>query len=105
QVAAIIALPIDAINLVIAPYLSKFFVEKKMDHFQLLTSGGALVAAMCALLGATAFLLFGRQMIGVAFGAEFLGAYAPALILCVGQILLATMGSLVTVANMTRNEG
>jgi O-antigen/teichoic acid export membrane protein len=49
-------------------------------------------------------VLFGEVIIRLAFGAAYEKAYVPLVILCVGQLVNASIGSVRSILNMTGNE-
>lgn len=49
-------------------------------------------------------VVVGEPLIRIAFGSEYTGAYWPLLILCIGQLVNASMGAVANVLNMTGHE-
>ncbi|RYE09068.1 MAG: flippase [Hyphomicrobiales bacterium] len=104
QFALLITVPITALNLAIAPHVSRLFHEERHQEVQGLLRYVAAVSAICGSIAIVFMLLFGRYVLVLLFGDEYGAAYVPMIILSLGQVLIAFMGAVVTVAIMAGHE-
>lgn len=104
QLAVLVSFPVMAINMVIAPHVSRLYAVKDKQSLSRLVKTSVSASFAGAGIIALCLVLFGKTIIGLFFGPEFEGAYFPMLILCGGQLLLAAYGPLVTLASMTGHE-
>lgn len=104
QLSVLVSFPITAINLVIAPHISRLHTSGELARMQRMVTISAIAVFSSATVIVGALALFGTQLIELLFGPEFRKSYAPMVVLASGQLIVATLGSLVTLANMTGNE-
>lgn len=104
QIAVLVSFPITAVNLVIAPHISRLHAAGELDRLQRILTASAIGVFFSAGIVVGALCLFGTQLIELVFGPEFRGSYEPMIVLAAGQLVVATLGSLVTIANMTGHE-
>ena len=104
QAASLVAFPISAMNMVIAPFVSHLFACSDMSRLQRMVTSAAIFCFVSAGSIALVFVVFGGEILALVFGEAFRASYLPMAILCVGQIFVVTLGSLVTIANMSGHE-
>lgn len=104
QMATLVSFPITAVNLVIAPHISKLHAAGDLIRLQRLLTASAITVFLGAAVVVGALFFVGTYVIDLSFGSAFRESYAPMLVLCFGQLVVATLGSIVTVANMTGYE-
>jgi len=74
---------------------------ERLQRLVTLSARGLLVVSFPL---AMAFIFFGRPLLGVAFGAEFVAADGALAILALGQVVNAATGSVGTVLVMSGNQ-
>lgn len=104
QGAMIASFGISAVTMVIAPHLANLYSLGKLNKMQKILTVSARWSLALAVFITLAALFFGKWAIEIIFGKEFLDAYVPLIILCVGQIITVILGSSVTLASMTGHE-
>lgn len=97
-------LVLSAINAATGPTLAR--LHSKGEHANL-----ARVVRMSALAGAAGagatlllFAFLGHAILNIVFGFAYLAAWAPLMVLCIGQFTNAAMGPVGLVLNMTGHE-
>jgi O-antigen/teichoic acid export membrane protein len=92
------------VNAVQAPYLARFYAEGDIARLRRLAQQGSRTLFQAALVIALVLVVFGRLILDVAVGPEYVRGYVALVIWCVGMVLTAEQGSLTTVMNMTGHE-
>lgn len=104
QGAALVPVGLQIVNVVFAPRIAAAFARNDREGLQRLVSTGArLVLALGAPL-ALIFILFGGEIAGWLFGAEFARAKIALAILSVGFLMNIATGPVGLVLRMTKNE-
>lgn len=102
--AALVAFGLNAVNMAMAPQISRLYNAGELEKLQRTITLSTRVVALVSFPVAITFMIFGEAIISFVFGQEYVSA-APALaILCVGQLVNASAGSVALVLNMTGNE-
>ena len=101
--AALIALPLIAINTPLAPALSAVFAEGDKAKVQRLATKAARGAFVLCLPLVLVYVVFGTWILWL-FGEEFTAGYMALVILSIGQIVNAGMGSVGVLLQMTGHE-
>ncbi|MBW7998324.1 MAG: oligosaccharide flippase family protein [Candidatus Glassbacteria bacterium] len=101
--AALIALPLLAINAPLAPTISRIFTEGKREELQGLATKAARSALLLSLPVALVFIGLGHWVL-LLFGAEFTDGYGVLVILSLAQVINAGMGSVGVLLQMTGHE-
>lgn len=104
RASSLVSFTLDAINSAIAPYISNSYEiknEKKLQHILKRSSRIIFITALPVIL---IFVFGGKTIIELLFGKEYLLAYVPLLILCVGQLANSIAGSVGVVLIMTGNQ-
>lgn len=91
-------------NLVIAPHIARLHALGEHDRLQRLACVGALASGALTLPVFLVFVFGGRWLIGLLYGAAYVDAYGPLLILGAGQMVNALFGSVGLLLNMTGYE-
>jgi O-antigen/teichoic acid export membrane protein len=104
QFASIVAFPISAINLALAPQMARAVAESKKGELQKISVTGARICTAIALPSAAFLLIFGKTILEYGFGQQFIASYHTMVILCVGQIVNASTGALGVLMAMTGQE-
>jgi O-antigen/teichoic acid export membrane protein len=90
---ALINVPLTNANVVLAPAIGELFAQGKVDQLKRLVGLGPGLALIPAVLLALAFVLFGRQILGLAFGDYYAAGAVVLVILALGQIVSVAVGS------------
>jgi O-antigen/teichoic acid export membrane protein len=104
KLATLTAFVLNAINVMVGPKFSELFHSGKMDElFHVAKKSSKLIffTTTPVLLG---LIIFGKQLLGIAFGAEFTVAYPAMLLLIAGQFFNSISGSTAYFMNMTGNQ-
>lgn len=89
-----------AVNMAIAPTVAELFAKGEKDRLQYIISKGIFLVTLFALPVAACLILFGQRFLPFVFGQEYTAAYVPLVILCLGQLFNACMGSVGIIMNM-----
>lgn len=102
--AALLGLPAAAANITVAPIVAKLAAAEDTAELRLTIAHTTVATFATTLLGGAIVAIAGRTLIKLAFGAEYLGAYEPLLILTAAQIVVAAFGISASFLNMTHRE-
>lgn len=104
QGATMVNMTLFAIGLTVQPAIAGHFAKRNLQELQsLVRSTGRMAFALSAVF-TTVLIAFGMPIIELVFGPEYIGAYRPLVLLCLGQIGLAYAGWAVLMLNMTGHE-
>ena len=104
QMATLVIFGLQVVNAIQGPHIAHLYALGDKERLQTLvtrSSQGILALTIPVVL---AMVLFGGIIIRTAFGEEYAAAYVPLVILCVGQVVNASMGSVGSLLNMTGHE-
>jgi O-antigen/teichoic acid export membrane protein len=104
QMATMVIFGLQVVNLIQGPHIAHLYALKDMKRLQTLVTRSSQGILLLTIPIVLLVVLFGRPIIRIAFGAEYEGAYVPLVILCVGQLVNASMGSVGSLLNMTGHE-
>jgi O-antigen/teichoic acid export membrane protein len=79
--------------MVIAPHLARLHAAQDTARLQKLVTASARFGLMFAAPVTLVFVVFGRDILELVFGAEYTSAYLPLIILSCGYLLTACVGS------------
>lgn len=102
--AQLVAFTLGAINMVISPHIAHLYAVGDHKRLQQMLTWSARVILASALPVALAFVLFGESILGFLYGPDFTVGYWALVILCMGQLTNAAMGSVAFILNMTGHE-
>lgn len=100
----LIAFGLTAANIVIAPHFAKLHFLKDYASMQKLVTTSSRCVAIFAVSAFLFLLVFGRDILQLAFGEEFSDAYLALIILGSGQLANAYTGSVGPLLNMAGYE-
>ena len=89
-----------AVNMAIAPTVSELFVKGEKKRLQYLISKSVLAVLVYAMPMTLFLIVGGIWIIPKVFGQAYSSAYLPMVILCIGQLLSAVVGSVGLILNM-----
>jgi len=98
-----VAFCLGAVNMPLAPIIARLYTNGQKERMQQVVTK----AAQVALIGSTPIaggLIFYGEYFFQLYGGEFTRGTMALSILCVGQLINATVGSVVQIFNMTNNE-
>ncbi len=93
QAAILIAFGLDAVNTVVAPYVARSFKQGRMNELRYVALMSARYSTLLGGLVFLLYLLFGKALLALVFGPEFSAGYVTLLILGLGQMVNAAVGS------------
>lgn len=102
--ATLVAFGLAAVNMVIAPHFARLHARGEHEKLQRLATRSAQAVLVIAVPMVLLFLLLGEPLIGWIFGEDYVPGYWPLVILCVGQLINALVGSVGVLLNMTGHE-
>lgn len=104
QIAALVIFGLKTVNAIQGPHVAHLYAEGDMKKLQRMITKSSQVVFLFALVSVLLIVVFGKMFIRIAFGPEFVAAYVPLVILSVGQLVNAAMGSVASLLNMTGHE-
>lgn len=104
QLSLLVAFGLQAINQVVANKFAQLYYSKSFDDLQSVARQASRWSFSVSLLVAAVFFIGGRDLIGVSFGNEYTDAAVPLMVLTVGQVINASVGSVGFLLNMTGHE-
>jgi O-antigen/teichoic acid export membrane protein len=104
QAATLIPFGLQAINVVIMPYIARLHAEGDHRGLQRVVTQSARAILALALPLVLAFILFGDTILSFAFGPEYARGHMALILLSLGQLVNAGMGSVGVLLNMTGHE-
>ena len=104
QMAAIVVFALLSVNMIQGPHIAHLFSKGDMQMLQKMITRSAQAVMLFALPVVLVIVVFGEFIIRIVFGPEYESAYVPLVILCVGQLVNASMGSVGALLNMTGHE-
>lgn len=104
QGASLVIFGLMALNLVVAPHFARLHAQGAHQKLQQLVTRSAQVILALALPAVGLYVFFGDSLIRWFFGRDFSSAYLPLVILALGQLVNAAMGSVGFLLNMTGHE-
>jgi O-antigen/teichoic acid export membrane protein len=105
QMAAVVVFALLSVNIIQGPHIAHLYSKGDMQLLQKMITRSAQAVMLFALPVVFVIIVFGQIIIRTVFGPEYESAYIPLVILCVGQLVNAAMGSVGALLNMTGHEG
>jgi O-antigen/teichoic acid export membrane protein len=102
--AALVPFGLIAVNMAIAPVVAEMFAKGEKQRLQRLISKSVLAVITFALPVGVGLIMGGKWIIPFVFGQDYAPAYLPLVILCLGQLANACMGSVGVILNMAGLE-
>lgn len=88
----IVALPLSLVESVIPPYITRLYNSGDRGAIKRLTQVVSLGTLLISILPAAGFLIFGKELISLLYGSEYLPAYVPLLAIAGGYTLVSGVG-------------
>lgn len=105
QFSVLVSFGLTIVNAIAAPYIVALNIKGQLGELRRLLFNTALFSTFVAAPMTIMFFVWGRDLIVLLFGKEYLSAYSPMLILVAGQLVNVTCGSVALVLNMSGHEG
>ena len=100
QVSLVVTFGLQATKMVVEPYFSRLYHEGENAKLQRLARGASRLNFAIALAVFVPLLFFGAELLNLAFGAAFINAFVPMVILSAGRLIGASIGSSGHLLNM-----
>lgn len=100
RISNLVILGLMAINTILAPMASELYHTYKKQELQQILTLSARAVFYFTLIISTLLTVLGAKILRI-FGAEFVAAYIPLIILLIGQIVASLAGSVGLLMNMT----
>lgn len=104
QMSSLVSLGIQAINVVVAPQIARLYAVGDKTRLQRLATASTRMVLSLTMPVVVIFLLFGKPLLKLVFGAEFVPAYGPLSILALGQLINSAAGPVGMLLIMTGHE-
>lgn len=108
RVAVQMSLPVifalQAVNAIQAPHIAHLYSTGDMKRLQKMITRSSQAILAFAVPAVLLIVLFGQFLIRILFGAEYVEAYVPLVILAIGKLVSAGTGSVASLLNMTGHE-
>ena len=102
--SSLIAFGLAAVNVVAAPNFSRLHVDTDRAEIKRTLIMASTLSIGCAIPIVAILIVFGRDIISLVYGRSFAGAYAPLIILALGQLFNAATGPVGSLLVMTGQE-
>lgn len=102
--ATLVSFTLNALNSAISPFVSSMYEQGNMIGLQRILTKTSRIIFSLSLPVALAFVVGGKPLISFLFGSGYNLSYYPLVVLCLGQLVSASMGSLGMVLNMTGHQ-
>lgn len=102
--ATLVAFGLTAVNMALAPQVARLYNAGEIEKLQRIITLSTRAVAAISFPVAFVFIVWGEDLITLVFGAEYASASTALAILCVGQLVNASAGSVALVLNMTGND-
>jgi O-antigen/teichoic acid export membrane protein len=103
RTAAIVGITLFAANTIVAPLIASYYARRDLAGLQDVVSLATMGAFWPALFIGAGVILFSKPLLGV-FGAEFISARIPLILLVVGQLVNVGSGSVGLLMVLTGHE-
>jgi O-antigen/teichoic acid export membrane protein len=104
QFAALVVFGLGVVNAIQGPHIAHLFAKGDIARLQKMITRSAQAIFAFAMAAVLVIVVFGDFLIATLYGPAFSEAYIPLVIICVGQIVNAAIGSVGSLLNMTGHE-
>jgi O-antigen/teichoic acid export membrane protein len=102
--ALLIPFGLQAVNMAIAPTISQMFTNGEKERLQRMISKSIMAIIAFAIPVTLILIIGGKWILSFIFGPEYAPAYLLMVVLCLGQLINAGMGSVGIILNMAGLE-
>lgn len=104
QIASLVVFGLQVINSIQGPHIAHLYAKGEMQRLQKMITRSSQAIFLSALAAVVVIVLFGEFMISKLFSPAFAAAYVPLVIICIGQLVNSSIGSVGSLLNMTGHE-
>jgi O-antigen/teichoic acid export membrane protein len=104
QIAALVVFGMQVVNVIQGPHIAHLFAKGEMHRLQKMITRSSQAICLFALCAVIVIVVFGEFLIRTLFSPAFAAAYVPLVIICIGQLVNASIGSVGSLLNMTGHE-
>lgn len=104
QFSTMVIFGLQAVNAIQGPHIAHLYALGDMQKLQKMVTQSSRAIVATALPMVLVFIALGPFIIRTAFGEQYQASYVPMVILCVGQLVNASVGSVAWLLNMTGHE-
>jgi O-antigen/teichoic acid export membrane protein len=102
--ATLVAFGLSAVNMALAPQVARLYNSGEMEKLQRVITLSTRMVAAISFPVALVFIVWGEDIIGQVFGEEYAEAALALTILCLGQLVNASAGSVAVILNMSGHD-
>jgi len=103
KIAGLLSFFLLAVNTILAPNIASLYSVGDLDRLQMLTTKSSWSILLLTLPASLILIIFGEYILSI-FGLDFIVGYDLLIILIIGQVFNAAMGSVGLLLTMTRHE-
>ena len=104
QGASLVMFALGSVNMVLSPTVSSLYIDNNLKKLQRIITISARTVLMITLPLVIILVFAGHWLLSLLFGAEFGTGVNALRILCIGQMITASMGSVGMILGMTGHE-
>ena len=104
SVAVLVGLTSTVVNTVLMPRISALWAKRELIDLQTLLTRAAVMSISVTTVAAFAVVVLGRDLLRIAFGAEYEAAWVPLFVVAISYVVNSSSGAVVTLLNMTGHE-
>ena len=104
QIAAVVVFGLQIVNSIQGPHIAHLYAKGEMKRLQRMITRSSQLVFLLALPAVLLIIFFGPLMIRTLYSPEFADSYVPLVIICFGQLINASFGSVGSLLNMTGHE-
>ncbi len=92
NLALIVALPLSIIESAVPPYITRLYFSNQLDQLERLTQVVSVVSLVLSLVPALLILFYGKELILLVYGVEYLSAHTPLVVIVIGYVGVSMVG-------------
>ncbi|GIW61109.1 MAG: flippase [Patescibacteria group bacterium] len=104
QLAMLASFGLQAVNMAFAPYYARYYEKKEFSQIRYVAVLSARFVFVLNIVVVALYFAWGKQIIEIIYGSEYIQAYGPLMLLLIGQGANAFFGSVGNVLNMSGRE-
>lgn len=102
--ASLVTIGLIGINMAFAPQISRLYQAGEIEKLQRIIKLSTRAVAAISFPVAFVLIVWGEEIVLIVFGEEYIAASTALAILCLGQLVNASSGSVAMILNMTNND-
>jgi len=104
QMATLVTFALQVVNSIQGPHIAHLYAKGEMRRLQVMATKSSQAMLLVTLPIVLVLVAFVAPIIRAVFGPEYEAAYVPMVILCAGQLVNTSAGSVASLLNMTGHE-